>query len=49
MTSYTAIEVMRPEVPKRLDGDAFAALESLLSARDGSAERAEVVLQRRRD
>jgi len=51
MTSHTALEVMRPEVPRRLDADAFDALERLLTARGDAAgvERADVVLQPRRD
>ena len=38
---------MRTDVPERLDGEAFAALERLLADRDaGSVLRAETVLGR---
>ena len=49
MSSLEALAVMRADVPERLDGEAFAALERLLSDRDaGSALRAETVLERDR-
>jgi HD-GYP domain-containing protein (c-di-GMP phosphodiesterase class II) len=32
MTSDGALETMRPDVPHRLDGDVFGALESLIAS-----------------
>jgi putative nucleotidyltransferase with HDIG domain len=47
MSSLEALALMRPDVPQRLDGDVFAALERLLADRDaGSVLRAETVLER---
>ena len=48
MSSIQALEVMRAEVPERLDPDAFAALEAVLSAepRGVRAGRARAVLER---
>jgi HD-GYP domain-containing protein (c-di-GMP phosphodiesterase class II) len=47
MSSLQALEVIREDVPKRLDPDAFAALEAVLSAepRRIRANRAEAVLE----
>jgi HD-GYP domain-containing protein (c-di-GMP phosphodiesterase class II) len=53
MSSAEALEVMRPDVPSRLDGDAFAALTAVLGERRPEAPaavdalRAETVLSRR--
>jgi HD-GYP domain-containing protein (c-di-GMP phosphodiesterase class II) len=57
MSSVEALEVMRPEVPRRLDRDAYSALEAVLeerrpetpaaSAAVNDAVRAEAVLGRR--
>ena len=57
MSSAEALEVMRPDVPSRLDGDAFSALEAVLEERRpetpaapaavDDALRAEAVLGRR--
>jgi HD-GYP domain-containing protein (c-di-GMP phosphodiesterase class II) len=44
-SSAEALEVMRPEVPRKLDGRVFAALEDVLDDRR-SAPRAEAVLGR---
>jgi HD-GYP domain-containing protein (c-di-GMP phosphodiesterase class II) len=58
VSSAEALEEMRPEVPRRLDGDAFAALEAVLEERApavaeaeaaGDAVRAQAVLGRRRE
>jgi putative nucleotidyltransferase with HDIG domain len=38
LASDQALELMRPEVPTRLDGDAFAALERLVTDRSGAME-----------
>jgi HD-GYP domain-containing protein (c-di-GMP phosphodiesterase class II) len=51
MSSAAALEELRAEVPRRLDGDAFAALEAVLEGRppEGSApaaDRAHAVLDR---
>jgi putative nucleotidyltransferase with HDIG domain len=47
MSSLEALAVIRADVPQRLDGDVFAALERLLADRDaGSVLRAETVLDR---
>jgi HD-GYP domain-containing protein (c-di-GMP phosphodiesterase class II) len=47
MTSAEALALMRAEVPERLDGEVFAALERLLADHDAaSALRAETVLSR---
>ena len=47
MSSAEAIAVIRTEVPERLDGEVFAALERLLADRDAAAAlRAETVLGR---
>jgi len=47
MTSLQALDVIREQVPRRLDADAFAALEHMLAGGDdpGSALRAETVLE----
>jgi len=53
MSSNEALVEMRPEVPRRLDGNAFAALETVLGDRPaaapapGATARAEAVLGRR--
>jgi HD-GYP domain-containing protein (c-di-GMP phosphodiesterase class II) len=48
MSSHEALAVMRADVPERLDGEVFAALERLLADRDAdSALRAVAVLERR--
>ena len=57
MSSAEALEVIRPDVPRRLDRDAFSALEAVLeerrpetpaaSAAVDDAIRAEAVLGRR--
>jgi HD-GYP domain-containing protein (c-di-GMP phosphodiesterase class II) len=47
MDSATALAVMRPDVPLRLDGDAFAALEAVLAEAEpglGAAARAASVM-----
>jgi putative nucleotidyltransferase with HDIG domain len=47
MSSLEALALMRTDVPERLDGEVFAALERLLADRDAaSALRAETVLGR---
>ena len=47
MSSAEALALMRTDVPERLDGEVFAALERLLADRDaGSVLRAETVLGR---
>jgi HD-GYP domain-containing protein (c-di-GMP phosphodiesterase class II) len=49
MSTPEALAVMRADVPRRLDGDVFAALERLLTDRDAAAAlRAEAVLERPR-
>jgi HD-GYP domain-containing protein (c-di-GMP phosphodiesterase class II) len=51
--SADALKIMRPEVPRRLDGEAFAALEDAIGVRDAAAAprddaaRAETVLRSR--
>jgi HD-GYP domain-containing protein (c-di-GMP phosphodiesterase class II) len=45
LSSADALEEMRPEVPRQLDGNAFGALEAVLEERR-SAPRAETVLSR---
>ena len=47
MSSIQAIEVIRADVPKRLDPDAFGALEAVLSVepRGVREHRAEAVLE----
>ena len=50
MSSAEALAMMRADVPERLDGEAFAALERLLADRDasGGARARETVLERAR-
>jgi HD-GYP domain-containing protein (c-di-GMP phosphodiesterase class II) len=51
MTSDEALAIMRPDVPGRLDAEAFGALERLLADQvdEPDAERAEAVLDRLAD
>jgi HD-GYP domain-containing protein (c-di-GMP phosphodiesterase class II) len=48
MSSDRALAVMRPDVPRRLDGDVFAALEALIADGPGLHVRPAQLLQQRR-